>query len=277
MSRPDPSSAAHESGAPGAADHDSTMPEFERLSYDDEFSDTAAALGLALPPVPPRPDMKAQLMARIAVTPQLPSDAPVAAPVVDVPVVDAPVMDAPAAAAPAPAPIAPASTSPAPAGRAERAAQARWFQRPVAIITAAAAAVVLFAAGVVAGGALGPAPADEQQLAAIVAAPDVSTTPAEVTGGGSTTLVSSASLGVSAMVFEQLPELSADEAYALWYIDETGTADAAGLFTADAEGTVVAVLEGAFEPGTVVGVTVEPAGGSPAPTTQPIVVIATEA
>lgn len=267
MSRPDPSSAAHESGAPGAADHDSTMPEFERLSYDDEFSDTAAALGLALPPVAPRPDMKAQLMARIAVTPQLPSDAPVAAPV----------MDAPAAAAPAPAPIAPASTSPAPAGRAERAAQARWFQRPAAIITAAAAAVVLFAAGVVAGGALGPAPADEQQLAAIVAAPDVSTTPAEVTGGGSTTLVSSASLGVSAMVFEQLPELSADEAYALWYIDETGTADAAGLFTADAEGTVVAVLEGAFEPGTVVGVTVEPAGGSPAPTTQPIVVIATEA
>lgn len=267
MSRPDPSSAAHEGGAPGAADHESTMSEFEALSYDDEFGDTAAALGLALPPVAPSADMKAQLMARIAVTPQVPSDAPVASPA----------MDAPAAAAPGPISIAPASPSAAPARRAERTAQARWFQRPAAIVTAAAAAVVLFAGGVVAGGALAPSPADEQQLAAIVAAPDVSTTPAEVTGGGSTTLVSSASLGVSAMVFDQLPELSADEAYALWYIDETGAADAAGLFTADADGTIVAVLEGAFEPGTVVGVTVEPSGGSPAPTTQPIVVIATEA
>ncbi|WAB84142.1 anti-sigma factor [Microcella daejeonensis] len=242
MSRPDPSSAAHEGGAPGAAESEFAMTEFDDMQYDDELSDTATALGLALPPVAPSPAMKAQLMARVASTPQLP--AVEAAPVV---------------------------------GRAERAARARWFQRPAAVITAAAAAVALFAAGVVAGGALAPSATDEQQLAAIVAAPDVSTTAAEVTGGGSTTLVSSASLGVSAMVFDGLPTLSSDEAYALWYIDAEGTADAAGLFAAGSDDTVVAVLDGTFEPGTVVGVTVEPSGGSPAPTTQPLVVIATEA
>jgi anti-sigma-K factor RskA len=37
----------------------------------------------------------------------------------------------------------------------------------------------------------------------------------------------------------------------------------------------VQVLEGTFEAGTVVGVTVEPSSGSPAPTTTPIVAIAT--
>jgi len=37
------------------------------------------------------------------------------------------------------------------------------------------------------------------------------------------------------------------------------------------------VLDGAFEAGTIVGVTVEPSTGSPAPTTKPIVAIPTEA
>jgi anti-sigma-K factor RskA len=35
------------------------------------------------------------------------------------------------------------------------------------------------------------------------------------------------------------------------------------------------VLEGSFTPGVAVGVTVEPEGGSPQPTTEPIVVIPT--
>ena len=246
-------------------DHADAANDFDTLDYDDEFGDTAARLGLAVTPVQPSTTMKADLMARIAMTPQLPAHAP------QVPAQTT--MAQPAVLATPPA------TAPA-MGRAERASRDRWFQRPAAIITVAAAAVVLFAAGVVAGGALTPAPADGLQLAAIVAASDVRTTPADVAGGGSTTLVSSESLGVSALVFQNLPELSADEAYALWYIDAGGTAVSAGLLSADADGdgdgSIIAVLEGDFQPGTVVGVSVEPAGGSPAPTTQPIVVIATE-
>lgn len=232
--------------------------DFDALQYDDEFGETAARLGLAVAPVQPSATMKADIMTRIAVTPQLPAQTALSRPVIE--------LETDSALAPAPT-----------TGRAERAARERWFQRPGSLIAAAAAAVVLFAAGVLAGGAMAPTGADEQQLAAIVASSDVRTTPAEVTGGGSTTLVSSESLEVSALVFENLPALTSDEAYALWYIDAAGTADAAGLFSADSEGTVIAVLEGAFTPGTVVGVSVEPAGGSPAPTTQPIVVIATEA
>ena len=47
-----------------------------------------------------------------------------------------------------------------------------------------------------------------------------------------------------------------------------GTFDVAG-------GETWRVLEGSFTPGTVVGITVEPAGGSPQPTTDPIVAIET--
>jgi anti-sigma-K factor RskA len=77
------------------------------------------------------------------------------------------------------------------------------------------------------------------------------------------------------MVFDGLATLSDDEAYALWYI--TGDQiSPAGLFTVDADGQTVQVLEGEFVAGTIVGVTVEPASGSPQPTSDPIVAIVTE-
>jgi len=38
-----------------------------------EFGDVATELALALPPVEPSPDLKARLMAQVAVTPQLPA------------------------------------------------------------------------------------------------------------------------------------------------------------------------------------------------------------
>lgn len=212
-----------------------------------EFGDVAAELALALPPVTPSPDLKARLMAQVAQTPQLP-----------------------------------AQTTPAsdarPASPAEQRANSRWFTRTSATLVAAAAAVALFFGGVATADLFEPGDDAAQQLAAIVAAPDVETVAAPVADGGSATLVSSESLGVSAMVFEGLPELDADEAYALWYITD-GVPTPAGLFSVDADGDgrVVQVLDGAFEAGTIVGVTVEPASGSPSPTTDPIVAIPTEA
>ena len=63
-------------------------------------------------------------------------------------------------------------------------------------------------------------------------------------------------------------------------IDVEGEADFSPfLLTGDVPDVVdvalVPVLEGTFEAGTVVGVSVEPSSGSPAPTTTPIVAIAT--
>lgn len=231
---------------------------------DEQFADVRAALGLAVAPVAPSAGMKDAVMAAIATTPQL---APLAAvepvgdnPVADDSVADDPVMDAMPAAAP---------------GSAAERAQARWFTRPAMLVTAAAAAVALFFGGVLAADLIAPgAPSDADQLAAIVAAPDVSTVVSGVAGGATATLVSSESVGLSAMVFDGLEPLSDDERYALWYITD-GVPTPAGLFAVDGDGTVVQVLDGAFEAGTIVGVTVEPASGSPAPTSDPIVAIVT--
>lgn len=222
----------------------------------EEFADVRAALGLAVPPVQPSPALKQSLMAAIAVTPQLPAE---------------PADAAGPAAGPATAVAAPAD----PAGPAAARAQARWFSRPAMLVVAAAAAVALFVGGVLSADLVRPsAPSAADQLATIVAAADVTTVVSPVAGGATATLVASESVGLSAMVFDGLAPLPADKRYALWYITD-GVPTPAGLFAVDGEGAVVQVLEGTFEAGAVVGVTVEPASGSPAPTSDPIVAIAT--
>ena len=218
----------------------------------DEFADVRAVLGLAVPPVQPSAGMKQSLLATIAVTPQL---APLGTAIAEAP-------DAVAVA-----------VRHSSAAR----AQARWFSRPVTLVVAAAAAVALFFGGVLVGDLTGSGASDDaQQLAALVAAPDASTVVSAVVGGATATLISSETAGLSALVFTGLQQLSADERYALWYITD-GVATPAGLFAVDGngEGAVVQVLEGTFEAGTTVGVSVEPASGSPAPTTDPILQIAT--
>ncbi|GAA1701993.1 hypothetical protein GCM10009792_22880 [Microcella alkalica] len=249
-------SGTHDPADPRRSGADDVDTDFD-FDYD-EFGDVATELALALPPVDPSPDLKTRLMAQVAATPQvapLPTTALRTAP-----------------ADPGPFPM----TDARPASPAEERARARWFTRTSATLVAAAAAVALFFGGVVTANVLSPADDSAQQLAAIVAAPDVQTVVAPVTEGGSATLVSSESLGLSAMVFDGLPELSADQAYALWYITD-GEPTPAGLFTVEANGEVVQVLDGDFQAGTIVGVTVEPSSGSPAPTTSPIVAIPTEA
>lgn len=226
-----------------------------------EFADVRAALGLAVPPVAPSPSMKDAVMAAIATTPQVAPVAPVA-----------PLDESPVAAL---AGATPDATASAMMPSAESRAQARWFSRPASLVMAAAAAVALFFGGVLAADLVSPsAPSAADQLAVIIAAPDVTTAVSPVAGGGTSTLVSSESAGLSAMVFEGLEPLSDDERYALWYITD-GVPAPAGLFAVTDDGAIVQVLEGTFEAGTIVGVTVEPASGSPAPTSDPIVAIVT--
>ncbi len=230
----------------------------------EQYADVRAALGLAVAPVEPSPGMKDAVLAKIAQTAQL---APLTAVETSAPMM----MSAPAMITDVNSEVTPvhASTS------ADARAQSRWFARPAMLVTAAAAAVALFFGGAVASDLVIPSsPASATQLAIIVAAADVSTVASPVTGGATATLVSSESVGLSAMVFTGLDTLSSDERYALWYITD-GVATPAGLFAVKGAGTVVQVLDGTFEAGTIVGVTVEPASGSPAPTTTPIVAIAT--
>lgn len=230
---------------------------------DEEFADVRTALGLAVAPVAPSAGMKDAVLAAIATTPQL---APLT------------VVTPLAAVANAPVALSSASTDAAagaPRGSASARAASRWFARPAMLVTAAAAAVALFFGGVLAADLVFPtAPAAANQLATIVAAPDVATVASPVAGGATATLVSSESVGLSAMVFDGLEPLSDDERYALWYITD-GVPTPAGLFAVAGDGAVVQILDGTFEAGAVVGVTVEPASGSPVPTSDPIVAIAT--
>ncbi|GAA1810122.1 anti-sigma factor [Agromyces neolithicus] len=161
-----------------------------------------------------------------------------------------------------------------PASRALAHARRRWFERPGAILGAAAAAIILIAGVVIGVGWPGPNGWGAQlEMAAIAAAPDARSQTHEVAGGGEITLVSSAERGRSGVVVSGLPELAADQTYELWYLDDSGAASA-GTFDVSGDETR-RVLEGEFIPGVAVGVTVEPAGGSPQPTTEPIVVIPT--
>ncbi|TFD48323.1 hypothetical protein E3T55_13685 [Cryobacterium frigoriphilum] len=166
------------------------------------------------------------------------------------------------------------SENPAPPrSGAEARAQARWFQRPARLLVAASAAVALFIGGTVIGGALNDNQFGDQQaasLAQINAAPDSQRASTTTGDGQEATLVWSNTLGISAVLVDGLPALPADQDYQLWYINAEGPLPA-GTFDSTGEGTVWRVLDGTMHAGDSVGMTVEPNGGSDAPTSDPIV------
>ena len=210
-----------------------------------ELMDTAVLLGLAVDPVEPSAALRASILSKLATTPQLDR------------------VVAPAAERVA------HRFSPA----AQR-AKARWFTRPVTVLVAAAAAIVLIVGGGVVANTISTNNFENQQadqLAAINSADDSQRLVAEVDGGGTATLVWSTDLKSSALIVDGLAPLSAEQVYALWYIDAEG-ARAAGTFSVGEGGSVWRVLDGQMGFGDTVGVTIEPRGGSTIPTTDPIVV-----
>lgn len=261
-----------------------------------EFDETAAELGLAATPVQPPASLRDSLMARIALTPQLapldaaqtrtastraaqdepaPDAATAAFPTRIAPVLPAQLPLAPTASPQTAAPETSATPAVTPAVTpAERKAAARW-RRPVGVLLAVAAASGLFFGGIAIGQLEGTTPAQTQaaQLAEIAAAPDSQRAVADVAGGGTATLVWSGELGRSALLADGLAPLPDDQTYQLWYIGEEGPVSA-GTFEASGQGTTWHVLDGKMSAGDTVGVTVEPRGGSQAPTTDPIVAIA---
>ena len=242
------------------------------------LSDTAVRLGLSTAPVLPPTDLRARLMAQIAVTPQR-SPEPV----------ERPTLTAVPAALPE---VRARQTTPqlitqrdasaeavreASLGvpsRAATKAAARWYTRPASILVAVAAAVALFVGGNILG--LSTGNQSQQQAAAIsaiVSASDYQQAKANVSGGGTATFVWSVGLKQSAVVIDKLPKLADGKTYQLWYIDKGSNTTSAGIFPAASSGTTVRVLAGAMSAGDTIGITVEPSGGSKAPTTAPIVAV----
>ncbi|TBN57671.1 anti-sigma factor [Glaciihabitans arcticus] len=228
---------------------EATLPNAQStLNEVTELKDTAVLLGLAVDPVVPSAGLKLNLMAQIAQTPQL---SPVVAPVASI------------------RPDVTRFSTPT-----ETKAQSRWFSRTVLTMTSvAAAAALLIGGGVLVNSVVVPAQqqaAAEQELNAIKAAEDSQQAVAEVAGGGTATLVWSNQQASAALIVDGLAPLPDDKVYELWYIGESGPR-AAGTFTVDESGETWRVLEGDMQAGDLVGVTIEPKGGSEQPTTDPIV------
>ncbi|MEV0332730.1 anti-sigma factor [Nocardia sp. NPDC050717] len=95
--------------------------------------------------------------------------------------------------------------------------------------------------------------------------PDSRESSVPIDGGGAMTVSQSATLGAAAVSFQDMPALPGDRAYQLWRIP-TGSAPKSVAVMTDEASVVTAV-----DPADTLAVTVEPAGGSPGPTTSPIV------
>ena len=135
-------------------------------------------------------------------------------------------------------------------------------------------AVAAAAAAIVVGGlAWGPWTAPASPMDQVVSAADAAKV-SQTKGSMTAELAYSRQLGKGAITVAGLPPAPSGKAYQLWYVGADGVARSAGLMDADADGRGSMMLEGDPSKAAAVGMTVEPAGGSPHPTSDPLVVLA---
>ncbi len=232
----------------------------------DALQETAGLLGLAAQPVAPPPRLKANIMSAIRTTEQLP-------PVAD----QAPTLGSSPAAVPATeAPGEPGSAAEPPV---QQTGTGRGTQRFFAL----AAGVLLLAAVALGGLAINQTSeqremenkmaamaSHEDELTRILGAPDAKSRTQTLEDGARITLSYSADEGLMAVSTSGMPALSSDKGYELWLISADGAVSAGMLTGPDADGMIM--VSDPMKDITHFGITVEPAAGSPAPTTDPIMV-----
>ena len=108
-----------------------------------------------------------------------------------------------------------------------------------------------------------------RQLIDVLAAPDARQAIGRASTGGSGTVVASRTKGKAVVVLAGVPSLPRSQTYELWLMGP-GKPRPAGLLR-DSGSPVIA---GGLGDATQVGVTVEPAGGSPQPTGVPVLTVA---
>ena len=137
--------------------------------------------------------------------------------------------------------------------------KASWRQRAFVPVVAVLAAVVLALAGVVAA-----TRATGDRASEILAAPDAQL--AILEGPSVARLVYSIAQDAGVLAMSGVEDLPGDATYQLWLIGEEGPVPA-GTFRSD-DGSVGFLVEGDFGAATAAGITIEPVGGSPQPTTE---------
>jgi anti-sigma-K factor RskA len=142
--------------------------------------------------------------------------------------------------------------------------QRRWFP----LLVAAAVVAIL---GV--GAALWQpwAPSQDASLTAaerVLTADDAQSVAVDLGEAGRATVTRSESVGKAVITTEDMAPAPAGKVFELWLQDDQGAMIPAGLMPPGEDNQVV--LEGDAAAATAVGITVEPEGGSPEPTSDPI-------
>lgn len=115
-------------------------------------------------------------------------------------------------------------------------------------------------------------PAPLSAVDRVLAAPDVNAVSTDLADGGSVTLYVSQTLDQVAMVASDLPALPEDKVYEVWLANTEGSMVPAGLVPHGLEDGSM-VLDGTADGATGAGITIEPAGGSPEPTSAPVALV----
>lgn len=226
-------------------------PEWVELARED--AETAMELGEWLPTVPPPAMLRAQILGAIAQTPQ---------------------HGAPASPPPALQQDAAGQLDDTDPTLMESPAPQRKWRRTMFALVASVAVLAMIGIGT---SSLLRSPSQSVEAAAlqqIESAPDATSATASFAGGKATAHWSE-SAGKVVIVADGLPQLDDERTFELWFV-RGETPLSAGTFTSD-DGSGTALLVGTMEPGDLIAVTVEEAGGSPTglPTTEPILAIAT--
>ncbi|MEU3263105.1 anti-sigma factor [Streptomyces bacillaris] len=107
-----------------------------------------------------------------------------------------------------------------------------------------------------------------EQLAQVLSAPDAKTSSGELTGGARGTVVVSQQENRAVFLASGMAPPPSGKVYQIWFNDE-GTMRSAGLMDPRASDDAV-LLDGPVDRATGMGITVEPAGGSAEPTSDPV-------
>lgn len=146
----------------------------------------------------------------------------------------------------------------------------RGFSRGWRVLVAAATVAVLAVSGFTIWRQVSTSPS--KALAdQVLAAPDATRTMQRLAGGGTATVVRSSSLNQAVLVTSGITNPPSDKVLQMWLQDPTGHMTSAGLMPGG--GDQVVLLAGDASHAKGAGVTIEPAGGSDQPTTNPIAFI----
>ena len=115
------------------------------------------------------------------------------------------------------------------------------------------------------------APSDDGSLTAaeqVLQAPDAQSVALDLGDAGQATVTRSNTIGKAVITTEDMASAPSGQVYELWLLSDEGVMLPAGLMPDESDLTMV--LEGDAANATAAGITVEPAGGSKEPTSEPI-------